>query len=98
MALQLGKNRLPRRVRLSPRVHILVQLASQTDLQEEAEIDDPKLLVDGLWVPAYGTPVFGTIWIDKKLNATKRWETYCHELIHAVNDVAAWYKDRPLAT
>jgi hypothetical protein len=97
MAL-LGRNRLPRRVNLAPGIHILVLLAPQSALQEEAEIDDPKLLVDGLWVASYGAPVFGTIWIDKALSPSRRWETYCHELIHAVNDAAAWYKDHPLAT
>jgi hypothetical protein len=98
MALQLGKRKLPRRVRIAHGVDILVLLATQAALQEEAEIEDPTMVVDGLWCAAYGTPVFGTIMIDKKLNASQRWETYCHELIHAVNDAAAWYKDRPLAT
>lgn len=96
--MTLGKQRLPRRVRLSPQVHILVMLVSQKTLQEEAEIEDPRLVVDGIWNASYGVPVFGTIMIDKKLSASQRWETYCHELIHAVNDAAAWYKDRPLAT
>ncbi len=83
------KARLPRTVSLGHyKIHVV--LASQTILREVAEEDESSSLYDGCWVPDYKEPVFGTIYVDAKLSAKKKWDVFFHELVHAVNDLHAW--------
>ena len=90
-------SRLPRRVSLGRDYHITIVLASQTVLRELAEADDDESL-DGVWDAKLGTTngYAGTIYIHNKLTVAQRWGVYWHELLHAVNDVAAFDRDHPV--
>jgi len=83
--------KLPRTVSVGQH-KIKVVLCSQKILREIMEIEDvtDTTQFDGLWVPSYGKPVFGTIYIHTKMTREKRMTTFFHELIHAVNDLHAW--------
>lgn len=84
--------KLPRTVTIGPKHKIKVVLCSQKILRDLAEVEDVTDLstFDGLWIPTYGQPVFGTIYIHSKLTQPQRWTTFFHELIHGVNDLHAW--------
>ena len=88
--------RLPRRVYLGKGYYVAVMLASKTALREAVEDEDADIY--GAFMPVYGWPKFGDIYILKSLPASQKWETYWHELVHAVNDLMAWDRDHPLQT
>ena len=90
-------SRLPRRVPLGRGYHLTVVLASQTVLRELAEADDDESL-DGVWDNKLGTTNghAGTIYIHNTLTSAQRWGVYWHELLHAVNDVAAFDRAHPV--
>lgn len=94
------KHRLPRRVHLGGGYYVKVLLVSPKVLLEQLEEDDDEKgkYYDGFFIAEYGYPCFGTIYVNNKLKRGAKWETYFHELIHAVNDLGAWTKDHPLAT
>jgi hypothetical protein len=81
--------RLPRTTTVG-RHKIRTLLVSQTVLREIGEVEDEAVRLDGLWVPTYEAPVFGTIYVEQRLPLAKKWDVYFHELIHAVNDLHAW--------
>ena len=90
-------SRLPRRVRLGRGYHLTVVFVSQTILRELADIENDELL-DGYWDSKLGTTNghAGIIYIHNKLTAAQRWGVYWHELLHAVNDIAAFDRDDPV--
>lgn len=92
--------RLPRRVFLGKGYYVDVLLATQAELWEviNDEPDSNRDILYGLWDADHAWPKFGTIYIWKKPIATQKWDTYWHELLHAVNDLMAWDRDHPLVT
>lgn len=86
--------RLPRRVHLAGYV-VGVQTVSQRHLRGLAN-EGSEAWFDGWWESALGRdgPLAGTIYIWSRLPARQKWSTFWHELIHAVNDIAAWDQER----
>ena len=89
--------RLPRRVRLGRGYVVEVVLAPQATLRDVCEVDEEHL--DGAWDSQLGEDgLTGRIYVYEKLSLGKKWETYWHELVHAVNDIMAWDREHPLKT
>jgi len=75
-------SKLPALVRLGRGYAVRVLLVAPTQLQEILEEDDPHLAA-GCWsIEDYH------IYIDNTLSRQRQWETYFHELQHAVHDIA----------
>jgi hypothetical protein len=78
-------------VRLGKGYVIEVALATPRQIAEHAEDDDATNHYDGLWESwlGEGERSAGIIYVNSRLTAPQRWAVYWHELVHAVNDVAA---------
>ena len=94
--------RLPRRVALGKGYYILVHLANSKEIMDA--LDEDTLTADGVWFNELGENsknkkgevLAGRILIHRKLSSPKKWDTYWHELLHAVNDLMAYDRDHPL--
>ena len=79
------KPRVPKRINLGYGNIIKVSLVAQDRLKLIGRTGEP---LDGIW-----DDVSRTLYIDKNLSAESRKQTFYHELIHIVNDVAALGSD-----
>lgn len=87
------KHRIPRRINVGRGYYIEVLLVSPNVLREELEEDEHTS--DGAWFNELGPRTngrqrAGKIYISNRLSGQQRWATYWHEMIHAMNDIAAW--------
>ena len=73
--------RLPRRVNLGRGYSVAVRLVSKADLAVILNEDEDASA--GAWDADQNT-----IFIRRDLTAKQRWETYWHELVHAIHDIA----------
>ena len=73
--------RLPRKVSLGFGVTIFVRTTTEAHLKSIMHTDNS---LDGGWDDSSNT-----IWIDEACAPKKRKQVFFHELIHAINDVAA---------
>lgn len=92
-------HRLPRRLHLGKGYTVEIVLASQAVLREVCEAEDHEHL-DGVWDSLLGDggKVAGRIYVYDKLPLSQKWETYWHELAHAVTDISAWDRESQLKT
>ena len=82
-------HRLPRRVHLGKGYVVEVVLVGPRKLAELLDEDDT--VYDGFFESSFGDgKVAGRICINSRLPIAKKWATYWHELIHAVNDISAF--------
>ena len=81
----MKRYRLPRYVNLGYGAIIYVKTAPEAHLQTIMKVDHA---LDGCW-----DDTTSTIWIDESLSPRKRKQVYFHEIIHAVNDIAALGSD-----
>lgn len=92
--------RLPSKVHLGRGYVVEVVLVAQSYFSERGWTEDDELL-DGYWESLLGEgvdQVVGRIFIHERISRQAQWETYWHEMIHAVNDVMAWDREAPRAT
>jgi len=75
------KPRVPKSINLGYGNIIKVRLVSQSRLKEVGRASEP---LDGMW-----DDVSRVLYIDKNLSSEGRKQTFYHELIHIINDVAA---------
>ena len=73
--------RLPRRVNLGRGYSLAVRLVSKAELAVILNEDEGASA--GAWDVDKDT-----IYIRRDLSAKQRWETYWHELVHAIHDIA----------
>lgn len=73
--------RLPRRVNLGRGYSVAVRLVSKAELAVVLNEDEGASA--GAWDADKDT-----IYIRRDLTAKQRWETYWHELVHAIHDIA----------
>jgi hypothetical protein len=73
--------RLPRRVNLGRGYSVAVRLVSKADLAVILNEDEDASA--GAWDADQNT-----IFIRRDLTVKQRWETYWHELVHAIHDIA----------
>lgn len=94
------KHRIPRRVTVGKGYYIDVILVSPRILKEELEEDEHT--ADGAWLNELGPrkngrALAGRILISTRLTTAQRWATFWHEMIHALNDIAAWDAEQVVA-
>lgn len=78
----VGAVRLPRRVHLGNGHVVTVTLVSRQTLKDlNGDEDEP---LEGLW-----DSDTRAIYVLRSLGSADRWRVYWHELLHAVNDLAA---------
>lgn len=98
--------RVPHEVYLGPRYRVTVLYVSQQVLAElqggERPGDEDASVLDGYWSYEAGDSrdrwIEGKIYIEDRGSLAKRWETYRHEMKHALADVhdqdIAWERER----
>jgi hypothetical protein len=79
---------------------VLEVVLVQQDVFRERDFCDDTEELDGYWESLLGQDgkIVGRIYIHQSLSSAQRWDTYWHELVHAVNDIMAWDRKEPLAT
>jgi hypothetical protein len=83
------RERLPKRTRLGADYSVVVRIVSPAIIRDVLGED-----ADGCWIEsvakvAEGGPA-GTIYINSKLPLAQKWDTYWHELQHAIVDIMSW--------
>ena len=77
--------RVPKSINLGYGNIIKVRLVSQSRMKLIGRAEEP---LDGMW-----DDVSRTMYIDKNLSAERRKQTFYHEMLHVINDVAALGSD-----
>jgi len=83
------RKRLPRRTRLGADYYVLVRIVNPAIIRDVVEEDADGCWIESLAKIAHGGPA-GTIYINSKLSLAEKWDTYWHELQHALVDVMSW--------
>ncbi len=83
------KKRLPRRARLAADYYVLVRIVNPAIIRDVVEEDADGCWIESLARIADGGPA-GTTYINSKLPLAEKWDTYWHELQHALVDVMSW--------
>jgi hypothetical protein len=83
------RKRLPRKARLGGEYYVLVRIVNPAIIRDILGEDADGCWIESLAKAAEGGPA-GTIYINAQLPLTERWNTYWHELQHAVVDVMGW--------
>src|SRR3990167_4558778 len=89
--------RIPRRVWIGKGYWIAVSLISKSKMNEILE-DTSNERTDGFWLSTLGelrsnkdsSVKAGTIYIYSRLDNTEKWETYWHEMLHALVDISSF--------
>ncbi len=91
--------RVPRRVHVGRGYVVEVVLVQQRIFRERDFCEDGEEL-DGYWESFLGQDelIAGRVYIHQGLSPASRWDTYWHEMVHALNDIMAWDRKEPLAT
>ncbi len=91
--------RLPQGVNLGLGFWFKVELALLSKIKDFLEEDEGEYFgaCDSDLGGAPKSPA-GVIYILRTSPASKRWETYWHEIKHALADIAAWDREHPVVT
>lgn len=83
--------KLPTVVRLGRGYKVKVRLAGAKRIKQLLGCEGVGCWADHLHEAKDG--IIGVIYIDKGLPEAEQWDTYWHELIHAINDVSLWDRE-----
>jgi hypothetical protein len=81
--------RLPRKTRLGADYYVLIRIVNPAIVRDVVGEDADGCWIESLAKVAEGGPA-GTIYINSKVRLAQKWDTYWHELQHAIVDVMSW--------
>jgi hypothetical protein len=83
------RNRLPRKTWLGGSYYVAVRVVNPAIIRDVVGEDADGCWIESLAKVVEGGPA-GTIYVKSTLSLAEKWDTYWHELQHAVLDVMGW--------